>query len=56
MALIDSENKFVWEGNVKSALVGAIVAYLLTEVDMGTGGGHFESRESDKIEAALMLS
>jgi hypothetical protein len=23
---------------------------------MGTGGGHFESRESDKIEAALMLS
>jgi hypothetical protein len=25
------------------AYVGGIVAYLLTEIDLGTGSGHFES-------------
>jgi hypothetical protein len=30
-------------GGFKNAYIGAIVAYLLTEIDLGTGGGHFES-------------
>jgi hypothetical protein len=37
--------------------IGIIVAYLLTEIDLGTGGGHFESIDSPlKLEAAPMLS
>jgi hypothetical protein len=36
---------------------GAIVAYLVTEVDLGTGLGHFESIDHRlKAEAALTLS
>jgi hypothetical protein len=27
----------------RAALIGVIVAYLCTEIDLGTGGGHFES-------------
>jgi hypothetical protein len=34
-----------------------MIAYLLTEVAVGTGGGHFESIDFQlKVEAALMLS
>jgi hypothetical protein len=37
--------------------IGDIVGNLLTEVDLGTGCGHFESIDYQlKIEAALMLS
>jgi hypothetical protein len=35
----------------------AIVAYLLTEMDLDTGDGHFEFIDCPmKVEAALMLS
>jgi hypothetical protein len=37
--------------------IGAIVAYLFTEIGLGTGGGHFESIDCPlKVEAALMLA
>jgi hypothetical protein len=32
-------------GGVQYALVGAIIPYLLTEVALGTGGGHLESMD-----------
>jgi hypothetical protein len=42
-------------GVVQYALLDGIVAYLCTETDLGTGGGHFESIDCPlKIEAALM--
>jgi hypothetical protein len=44
-------------GGVQHAYVGAIIAYLLTEGAVGSGGGHFESLDCQlKVEAALMLS
>jgi hypothetical protein len=37
--------------------VGAIIAYLLTEGALDTGGDHFQSLDFQlKVEAALMLS
>jgi hypothetical protein len=38
------------------AQLGAIVAYVLTEMDLGTGGGHFESISCPlNVETARML-
>jgi hypothetical protein len=39
------------------AFLGAIVAYLLAEMDLGTGDDHFECIDCPlKVEAARMLS
>jgi hypothetical protein len=44
-------------GGVQFAYIGGIVAYLLAEIDLGTGGGHFESIDCAlKLEAAPILS
>jgi hypothetical protein len=41
-------------GGEDSTLYGAVAAYILTEIDLGTGGGHFESIDYPlKVEAAL---
>jgi hypothetical protein len=44
-------------GGVQYTELDGIVAYLPTEIGLGTGGGHFESIDcSLKLETATMLS
>jgi hypothetical protein len=42
---------------VQYTQLGGIVVYIITEIDIGSGGGHFESIDCPlELEAALMLS